>query len=165
MMVQLTVLQQLDGGIPGVLGLVTVVVLYGALVARGWRARAHRELASDRLLRGMIVAHFVTLAGVMAVFDPATHVATGVHQTYGPCGVEATDIVGLRRHEFVCAAELDEAFDFHCVDELPAEGAQWYTVCGTAHRDFAATMLAIAALGVIGIGVFARVLTGVSTRL
>jgi hypothetical protein len=160
MMVQLTVLQQLDGGIPGGIGLVTVVTIYGALVARGWRARASRELASDRLLRAMIVAHFVTLAAVMAIFDPATHVATGVHQTYGPCGVEVTDIAGLRRHEFVCADELDEPFDFRCVGGPPPEGAQWYTVCGTPHRRFAETMLALAALAGIGIGVFGRLLAG-----
>ncbi|HET6582937.1 MAG TPA: hypothetical protein VFG69_05815 [Nannocystaceae bacterium] len=152
MMVEIGLLQQLDGGIPGIRGLVVVLVAHVAVIAQGWRRRrpARDPPRADRWLRLALPLHFAALASIMAMFDPATHVSTGVHQTYGPCGVEARDITGHVRHEYLCERDLDEDFDFHCVDALPAAHTDWYTVCGRPHRSFATGMLAVAALGLAG---------------
>jgi len=151
MMVQMIPPQLLDGGIPGVRGLSAVVLVYGCVVAWGWRRRrstiSHRP---DRVLNVTVVWYFVALNVVMAVFDPSTHRSESVHQTYGACDVEATDIAGNVRRKFICAEEYDEDFSFSCGAELPATGARWYTVCGRPHVDFPRWMFTLVALGVIG---------------
>lgn len=156
MMVELGILQQLDGGIPGIRGLVVLVLLHVVLIVRGWRRRVppRESPRADRWLRVALPLYFAILASIMAVFDPATHVSTGVHQTYGPCGVEARDIAGHVRHEYLCAQELEEDFGFDCVDALPADRSTWYTVCGRPHRGFATWMTAVASLGLLGSAAF-----------
>lgn len=165
MMVQLGVLQQLDAGVPGPRGLVVIVVVYAGVVVRGWRRRTSpRPMAADRLLRIAVPIHLATLAAIGALFDPATHVSASVHQTYGPCGVVARDITGHERHEFVCARELDEEFDFACVEQLPAEHSEWYTVCGRPHRDFATWMAGLAVLALVGGAIYVRLFTTDASR-
>jgi hypothetical protein len=155
MVAQVTVLQQIDGGVPGPIGLVVVVAIYLAIAARGWSRRSTAPInPRDDLLRRAAIGYFVTLVVVLAIFDPATHVSTSMHQTYGQCHVEAKDIAGFVRYEFICAEDFAEDYSFACVDELPAEGAQWYTVCGRAHTSFAKWMTGVLALAIAGIGVF-----------
>jgi hypothetical protein len=141
MVVQMTVLQQLDGGTPGVVGLLVVVALYVAVVIRSWRKREPlKGCNEDRVLWGAVVGYFAILVLIMAVFDPATHRNESAHQTYGPCHVEATDIAGFTRYQFICAEDYDEDFRFDCVDELPKQNSSWYTVCGRPHDNFAKWM-------------------------
>ncbi|MEZ4449267.1 MAG: hypothetical protein R3B09_07285 [Nannocystaceae bacterium] len=167
MVVQLTALQQLDGGVPGPIGLVVVTLLYGALVVRGLRgaprAGADPWRPADALLFRAIVAYYAGLAAIMAIFDPATHRSASMHQTYGECHVEARDIAGLVRYQYLCAEDFDEDFSFECVDSLPAAGSEWYTVCGKAHTDFPRWMAGVSVLGVAGIGLYGLVL-GVRRR-
>ncbi len=164
MMVQMGVLQQLDGGVPGPRGLAVIVVIYGIVVARSWSRRAPTGFEADRLLRIAVPIHLATLAMVGAFFDPSTHVSVSVHQTYGPCGVVARDITGHERHEFLCAEELDEDFDFACVQEPPAPHTEWYTVCGRKHHDFATWMSGLAGLALIGGALFVRLFTTDTSR-
>jgi hypothetical protein len=158
MMAQMTVLQQLDGGVPGPISLVVVTLLYGLLI---WRARGRaapcppREV--DRLLHTAVVLYFTTLAVIMAAFTPETHVSASVHQTYGECHVEATDITGLTRYQYLCAEDFDEDFSFDCA-ELPPEGAEWYTVCGRPHTSYAKWLLGVSGLGVAGVALYSFLL-------
>ena len=165
MMVQMTVLQQLDGGVPGIRGLLLALLLFAALVYRGLRGlRRQRETqataprAADRILVGALAVYFTTMVGIVAVFDPATHRSESFHQTYGACHVEATDITGARRFEFICAEDYDEDFSFGCAGTLPADGSAWYTVCGQSHARFATTMLATAAMAAVGAAAYAALL-------
>lgn len=165
MVTQLTVLQQLDGGAPGPIGLAVVVAIYLGFVVHGWPRRAPGAgNVRDRLVRGAAVAYFVVLVSVLAVFDPATHVSASMHQRYGPCHVEAKDIAGFVRYEYLCEADYDEDFTFACpqrsarVHALPTEGAEWYTVCGRPHRDFAAWMMGVLGLAAVGIAGFSLLL-------
>ena len=52
---------------------------------------------------------FVLLVGFLfstaQVATPEQTFSSGVHQTYGPCGVPAMDLNGLRRNLYICAAE------------------------------------------------------------
>lgn len=152
MMVQLTILQQLDGGVPGPISLATVVGLYLGLIALGWRRAAPEPWRpADRILNVAAVVYFSALVAIMATFTPETHRSASMHQTYGECHVEAVDIAGLTRYQYLCAEDFDEDFSFACVDELPAAGSEWYTVCGKPHTDFLRWMLGVTGLGTLGI--------------
>ncbi len=159
MVVQLTILQQLDGGVPGLRGLVVVTILYGALAIRGLRrARPEAPHPADRVLTAVLPLYFAVLILIGAVFTPETHRSESVHQTYGACHVPAKDITGAVRFEFLCAEDFDEDFTFACIDRLPSPGTRWYTVCGRAHRDFARWMLGLGLLGLVGTALFVTAL-------
>jgi hypothetical protein len=156
MMVQMSLLQQLGGGVPGYASLAAGLLFYAAVVWAGKRAAKPAENAPDGFARTVIVAHYATLVFLMAAFSPETHSSTGLHQMPGACGVEARDITGLVRHEFLCVDNFDEDYTFDCTT-APEAGRAWYTVCGRPHRNFAAWLGGVLALGVMGIGVFSRV--------
>jgi hypothetical protein len=74
-----------------------------------------------------------------------------VHQTYGACHVEAKDIAGLTRYEFVCAEDFDEDYRFDRGQALPAAGSEWYTVCGRPFVSFSRWLGGVGGLGVAGV--------------
>jgi hypothetical protein len=151
MMVQLTALQQIDGGVPGPIGLCVLIAIYGLVAWTGLkRATPAGPRAADRILHRAVLIYYTALVAIMATFDPATHRSASVHQTYGACRVEATDITGNVRYQFVCAQEFDEDFTFDCVPALPPEGSEWYTVCGKQHTDFPRWLAGVAGLGFVG---------------
>jgi hypothetical protein len=160
MVLQMTALQQLDGGAPGIRGLVVVILVYAIVIQRGARRgrRPQPLAANERPIAGVLAAHFALFAIVLGVFDPQSHLSESVHQTYGPCHVAASDLTGHTRYRYLCAEDFDEDFTFDCVRELPALGSDWYTVCGRAHRGFAAWLTAVAGLGVVGIALYAYLL-------
>lgn len=159
MVTQVTVLQQIDGGVPGPIGLVVVTALYLGVVVYRWRYREPGDPnPRDGFLHTTVVGYFCTLVVVMAVFDPATHVSTSMHQTYGQCHVEAKDIAGFTRYEFLCAEDFDEDYSFACTKTLPPEGAEWYTVCGRAHTSFAQWLTGVLVLALAGVAVFTGLL-------
>ena len=55
--------------------------------------------------------------------------------------------------------DIDEDFDFRCVDHLPAAGDEWYTVCGRAHTDLARFMMVMALLSALGIADYGTLLS------
>jgi hypothetical protein len=159
MMLQMMVLQQLDGGAPAYRAFAGGVSVYAGVFV--WRRRSSRRplhFPEDRILHRAVVGYFVVLAGIMAVFDPATHVSTGVHQTPGPCYVDAKDITGLTRHQYLCVDDFDEDFTFDCVEAPPPDHAQWYTLCGKPHSDFMSWLAATSLLAFAGIVVFTALL-------
>jgi len=149
MMVQITALQQLDGGAPGYLAFGSGLAIYAFVAARGRKHASPTPLAADPLGSAMPALYLLMLVVVMAVFDPATHVSAGLHQPPGPCYVETTDITGVTRHKYLCARDFDEDYSFACAT-APADGAEWYTICGQAHTSFPAWMGGVAGLGTVG---------------
>lgn len=135
MMVQMTVLQQSDGGTPGRLALAVGVAIYASFALPGLRRAAPTPPTTrDRALAAFVAVHLTTLTLIGAAFDPAEHRSTGLHQPIGECYVEQTDITGQTRFEFLCVEDFDEDFDFHCAAP-PARGPDddplgWYTICG-----------------------------------
>jgi hypothetical protein len=165
MVVQMTALQQLDGGVPGIRGLVTATAIYIVITCLGLRrGRPEPRRRSDRPLHVAAVVYFLSLMAVMALFDPATHKSASMHQTYGPCRVEATDITGHTRFKFLCAEDFDEDFSFTCVDKLPSSGSEWYTVCGRAHRSFSRWMFGVSAYCLLGILLYSLLLGALRPR-
>jgi hypothetical protein len=156
MMLQMTLLQQLDGGTPRYLALGVGLALYAFLALRGLRSARPRTVdAPDRIARGMLLLHLLALMSIGLGFRPETHVSTGIHQPVGACHVVATDITGLTRHAYLCATDFDEDFDFQCAASPPPKGATWYTICGRAHRDPLRWRVGLALFTLLGAGLFA----------
>ncbi len=173
MVLQMTAIQQLDGGIPGIRGLLGVIALYGGIAFAGWRrALPDAPRKGDRALIAAALLYFATLMVVLAVFDPQTHRSASLHQTYGPCHVKATDIAGHVRYRYLCADDFDEDFSFECINreapqgpwfinKRPAAGSEWYTVCGRPHKSFSRWMLGVSALCLLGMLLYSYLLGGV----
>ena len=162
MMVQMTVLQALDGGTPAHLALGAGLVAYGAVAVLGRRPLGGDFTSPDWLGRGATAAYFVMLACSMLFFAPETHSSTGVHQLPGPCDVTATDITGATRQAFLCVDDYEEDFTFACTTP-PADGTQWYTVCGQPHANYAAHAGGVGGLALGGLAMFA-LLFGIRRR-
>ena len=158
MIVQMTVLQQIDGGVPGPRGLLVELLIYAGIVAAGWRRARPEKRGLDAPLQGAVILYFVTLTAIMALFTPETHRSTSMHQTYGQCHVPAVDIAGHTRYKFLCAEDFDEDFSFDCVQGLPPEGSDWYTVCGRPHTNFPRWMGGVLGLSALGLALYSGLL-------
>jgi hypothetical protein len=157
MMLQMTVLQQLDGGTPRYLALGVGAALYLALALRGVRAAQPRPVDRiDRIALGALLSHCLVLALIGFSFRPETHVSTGVHQPVGPCHVEATDVTGLTRYAFLCPTDFDEDYGFACAAEPPRDGATWYTICGRAHANVFRWLAGLVLLTLSATALYAR---------
>ena len=153
MVLQMSVLQILTGGVPGYFALGIGIVLYAALALYGLRAFDYTTSPVDWLGRGAVSVYLLMLALNMALFVPETHVSVGVHQIPGPCNIQDTDITGVARQEFLCVQDYDEDFTFDCAT-TPDDGALWYTVCGRTHTNYAGYTGAVGVLSLVGILVF-----------
>lgn len=165
MVVQITPLQQLDGGAPGYRAFGVGIALYVIVAIVGARRASPRKPATvDRIPNAGILAYYATLLTCVAVFEPTTHRSTGVHQEVGECGVEVADITGLTRHKFLCASDFDESFTFECVDLPPPAETSWYTVCGRAHTSWARWLGGVALYGLVGTLTFSLLFGGLRWR-
>ena len=171
MVLQITVLQQLDGGVPGVIGLIAVVVVYAGFSIRGLlKAEAEPSTRQDRLANGLFAVYFGVMALLMLAFDPASHSSPSVHQTIGECGVEEKDITGLTRDKYLCLDEhdedhfYDEDFDFACLDVPPEPMEGWYTACGRAHTQPGLYKGALVGLSAVGLGLYTFLWGGLRRR-
>jgi len=156
MAIQMTAVQQVDGGVPGIKTLVIISTAYILIALRGLRqTEAQAPVSSDRPLLAYMGVHFAFFLLVLLCFDPSTHQNTSMHQTLGACDVEAKDLLGFTRQKFLCVTDFDEDFSFDCVDQLPAHGISWYTVCGKAHTQKNLWIGVVAGLGLIGVLLYA----------
>ena len=153
MMVQMTVLQTIDGGVPGYLALGIGLTGYAAAAWLGLRAANWRRRRVDWLGLGAVGAYLFMLVFNMTLFAPETHVSIGVHQLPGACDVLDTDITGVTRRKFLCVDDYEEDFTFDCTT-LPADGTQWYTICGRPHTNYAVYATAVGGLSLGGVLVF-----------
>ena len=159
MTIQMTALQQLDGGLPGRWTLLAVLLLYGATALVGLRQRQRGAFQRvDRPLLAAVTVHFVTFFLIVSLFDPVAHHNTSVHQTYGPCGVKTTDVMGLERDLYICPDAYLGDFHFDCGVPLPEDGAHWYTVCGRPHQNRPLWMGVVGAIGLTGLLLFGHAL-------
>ena len=164
MLAQMTVLQSLEGGTPGYVSFALGVAIYAAVALFVRTPGSVGALGVDWLGRCAATAYLVMLMVNIVVFAPETHVSTGVHQVPGACDAENTDITGVTRKTFLCLSEFDEDFTFECTTP-PAQGAEWYTICGKAHQNYAAHVAAVTAFSLFGILVFVMLFGARQARL
>ncbi len=153
MMLQMTVLQTIDGGAPGYLAFGLGLATYGTVAFLGYRPVNRAKLPIDWLGIGATTAYLLMLTVNMTFFTPETHVSTGLHQLPGPCDVEEPDILGGARNKFLCIDDYEEDFTFACTTP-PADGTRWFTVCGKAHANYAAYATTVGGLSLVGIVMF-----------
>ena len=134
MMVQMTLLQQLDGGTPGPIALSVAFALYAALALPPlFRKPAAHDHASDDLARRLLALYLPALLAIGLLSVPEHHRSTGLHQPIGPCHQLSSDITGLTRFEYLCPTDFDEPFAL--TDEAASQSAAtWYTIVGTPHE-------------------------------
>ena len=93
-----------------------------------------------------VILHYAYLMFTIYYYDPKIQISTGVHQTFGPCGVEGIDMSGLKRSIYTCGDDLNNSnvhHSFQCtagvssnrrgllrIIEPSMEHRKWYTVCG-----------------------------------
>lgn len=156
MVLQVTVLQPFDEGVPGSRGLAFLVAAYTVLIVSGFRRRQSSSWPASGLERPFWVAvalYFAALTFIEATFDPATHRSLSVHQTVGPCYEKATDITGLTRFKYLCPGDFEEDFSFDCAAP-PPDGTRWYTVCGRPHQSYGSWLAAVGGVGIAGMILF-----------
>ena len=128
MVLQITPLQQLDGGAPGYVALGVGLGLYAAVaLALGGPRRVPAAEPHDRALFATVALYGVTLVAVLSLTSATDIRSVGVHQTVGECGVMARDITGLEREQFLCPTTFDEPFALEPTREDPS----WYGIRGT----------------------------------
>lgn len=159
MAIQMTIVQQVDGGVPGVFSFFLLSLVYLFVGLLGFRHANPKEAqGSDRKILAYMGLHFTFFVAVLLNFDPSTHQATSVHQTVGACDIMSKDLLGFTRQKFLCTSDFDEDFSFDCVDEAPPLGASWYTVCGKAHRDRSLWIRTVFGIGILGFLLYAYLL-------
>ncbi|MGH7440480.1 MAG: hypothetical protein ACRENE_32720, partial [Polyangiaceae bacterium] len=159
MTLQVSALRAVDGSVPGVRGLAVLVALFAVVAWRGLRrAPAPEPRSTDRSFRAALLVYFASFVAIAATFDPSNHRSTSLHQTYGPCHVQATDFTGATRDRFACAGDADRDYSFDCEATLPADGADWYTVCGRPYPNRALWLGALTLLGGLGALLYSRLL-------
>ena len=163
MMAQITVLQIINGGTPGYLAFGIGLAIYGTVAFLGRRAVNPSERPVDWLGRTAVATYLLMLAFNMSFFAPETHVSTGLHQLPGSCDAQDTDITGVRRRKFLCVDDYEEDFTFACTAP-PAVGAQWFTICGKAHTNYAAYAAGVGGLALGGIVVFSMLFGAIGRR-
>ncbi|MXY02166.1 MAG: hypothetical protein F4190_00800 [Acidimicrobiales bacterium] len=152
MMAQMFVLQFLDGGVPGLVAFCAGAAVYGVVAFLGRQSARPAAQPVDWLGRGG-GAYLIALAISMTFFAPEAHTSTGIHQTPGSCGVTESDITSGTRQKFLCVEDYSEDFTFACTTP-PADGTQWYTVCGKEHSNYPAYAVAVAGLALAGTAAF-----------
>ena len=153
MILQMAILQTIDGGTPGYLAFGLGLAVYGTVAFLGYRPVNRDKLPVDWLGLVATTAYLLMLTVNMTFFTPETHVSTGLHQLPGPCDVEEPDILGGARKKFLCIDYYEEDFTFACTTP-PADGTRWFTVCGKAHTNYAAYAATVGGLSLAGIMVF-----------
>ena len=157
MMVQMTLLQQLDGGTPGPIAVTVAFALYAALALPPLfrKPDAHHHPA-DSLARRMLALYLPALLAIGLLFTPETHRSTGLHQPIGLCHQLSTDITGLTRFEYLCPTDFDEPFAL--TDEAARQSAAtWYTIVGTPHESPTIWRLGLASITALAALLFARI--------
>lgn len=163
MVAQMTLLQPLDGGVPGPRGLALAVALALGLGAWGMRGGVRRWSGrGDRLLLPAILGYYALLLGVGLLADPVAHRSASLHQTVGPCDVQERDITGQSRRRYLCVEGFEEAFSL--CGRPPPPGSRWYEVCGLPIENRPRWLAALGGLSLGGGLGFALLLGGRERR-
>ncbi|XP_052783470.1 uncharacterized protein LOC128222985 [Mya arenaria] len=138
-----------------------LVVVFGLIVWMGDRNGHRAETFKRRWfldeIMTEVILHYTFFLYLVFTSKPENNVVTGLHEPVGPCNetnaVQTPFGAILSKKKYLCLENYDEAvFDFHCVDEKPAPGSHWYTICGTPyqnHMEYIVVVCAVCLLGLV----------------
>ena len=157
MIVEMTPLQVLDGGMPGIRGLVAVVALFAWIAWRGLRRAPPARDCTQRVARRRTACCSSRRSRTSrrswsswrrSIRGP-TRARAFTRPTARVTSPRPTSPGRVATSTF-CAEDFDEDFGFDCTPGVPADGAQWYTVCGRPYTSFARWLLGVSVLGIAG---------------
>lgn len=127
-------------------------------------ARSSSPGAFDEL--GLLITlHFLSYIFLVAFESPELIKSEGIHQRTGNCSslspVHTAFGQVLSRRTYLCTSDYDEGyFDFHCVSgaKPPADGLDWYTICGNAFANRLEYMIVVFAFSILGLVVYRQFL-------
>ncbi|GMI05840.1 hypothetical protein TrVE_jg10672 [Triparma verrucosa] len=143
-------------GKPDITAISLVVATFGYLANKGLRTGVAPVRWPDVMLFATVIAHFVTLALVLATGDPASVKAAGLHQTIGDCDLKDYDLSGYERRKYLCNKKKHKEFQNHnqYFDVCgKVKDVDWFTICGKGRVE-RRHLEGIAVLLLIGISLF-----------
>lgn len=103
--------------------------------------------------------------GIASFIDPSSEVSIGWHEPIGPCNVTTSIQTAsghtLYKRKYLCTTDNDETyFGWSCLPngESPADGASWYTICGTSYTNKIEYILILTAAAIVGLSFFFKTL-------
>eukprot|EP00602_Paraphysomonas_sp_CaronLab_P012813 CAMPEP_0185041908 /NCGR_PEP_ID=MMETSP1103-20130426/41792_1 /TAXON_ID=36769 /ORGANISM="Paraphysomonas bandaiensis, Strain Caron Lab Isolate" /LENGTH=159 /DNA_ID=CAMNT_0027581843 /DNA_START=615 /DNA_END=1094 /DNA_ORIENTATION=+ len=87
------------------------------------------SIRCSRVLTVLVLAHFSFLTAMAIFGEPTQHLSIGVHQTYGPSDVVATDWSGLSRNVYISRENMIHKDYFYILGILD-DGQDWYAIQG-----------------------------------
>lgn len=113
----------------------------------------------SKLLIFGLVAHYSVYLVLVLFGSPEDEVSIGMHEPTGSCyeQVHVQNILRapLKKRRFLCTSDYDEGYyDFHCLQSPPADGLEWYTICGTAFTNRAEYVVIISFISILAATVF-----------
>lgn len=67
---------------------------------------------------------------------PENEISFGPHEEIGPCNITVSSFgTELKKRKYLCIEDYNEDFDFHCVEDVPAQHSKIYTICGTPFKN------------------------------
>ncbi|CAH1725790.1 unnamed protein product [Aphis gossypii] len=67
---------------------------------------------------------------------PENEISFGPHEEIGPCNITVSSFgTELKKRKYLCIEDYNEDFDFHCVEDVPAQYSKIYTICGTPFKN------------------------------
>ncbi|XP_050391027.1 uncharacterized protein LOC126810101 isoform X1 [Patella vulgata] len=105
----------------------------------------------------MIVLFHYSLYIYLVITEKPQYIqSTGYHQSIGSCTEKVPvktpfgQVLSKRKH--LCLLNYDEdVFNFKCLDKRPANGAEWYTICGTPYPNHLEYIIVVTAFCVFGL--------------
>ncbi|KAF9417710.1 hypothetical protein HW555_005291 [Spodoptera exigua] len=134
-----------------------MIVLSGLLSDR---QKCNKKLTMiDYVLMVQLAIHYLLYLTFTIFFNPEQERSLGLHEPVGPCNEVATLTTPfgqvLEKRKYFCPTDYNEDyFDFHCVKELPRNGATWYLICGTPFENRAEYITVLSTILVVATGVF-----------
>lgn len=113
----------------------------------------------------MVLLHFLLWIFLTMYGRPELIQSTGFHEKTGNCSaisaVQTASGKVLSRKTFLCTSDYDEGYyDFHCLrgGKPPADGLEWYTICGTPFPNALEYLIVVSAFSLFGLFVYVQML-------
>ncbi|ELT96479.1 hypothetical protein CAPTEDRAFT_169444 [Capitella teleta] len=95
--------------------------------------------------------------------QPEKMKSTGLHEPIGDCSAISPVYTAfgqvLSKRTFLCASDFDEQyFNFECLNEVPPNASDWYTVCGTPFPNHVEYMIVVGAECIMGLFIYFNML-------
>ncbi|XP_064652904.1 uncharacterized protein LOC135503238 isoform X2 [Lineus longissimus] len=149
---------------------VCVLLLIGIYIVMVWSGDRSPD-SSARTNRGnwldeigwVVFLHYSFYILLVSFGMPEKIQSVGLHEMTGPCGetesVRTAFGQVLSKKKYLCTENYDEGyFDFKCLKAPPANGLDWYTICGNSYPNYEEYVIVVMAFCCLGFFVYWQML-------